>query len=600
MTRGKRLFLYVSLLFVLFGCGQSSKTAEEILGNPDYLAFSYGGYRENTRDEVPTVDELKDDMKILSRMGVKILRTYNTSQYAHAKNLLAAIHELKDEDPTFEMYVMLGTWIESKGAWTDTPDPSKGNLENNTQEIDAAIAMANKYPDIVKSIAVGNEAMVQWAVTYFVMPKVILKWVNHLQDAKASGDLPADIWITSSDNFESWGGGAKNYHTEDLTALLRAVDFVSLHTYPFHDTHYNPQFWGIPKEQEGLSEMEQINAAVERSVAYAQTQYQNTASFIKSLGIDKPIHIGEIGWASIDSSHYGPGEAKAADEYKQKLFYEQVREWTNSAGLSCFYFEAFDEQWKDKKNSLGSENHFGMINLKNEAKYTLWSDVDAGLFDGLTRNGKAITKTYAGDKQAMLKDVLRPPLKSEMGILEITTINASITSGEPVSEESYILVHETMTPDDANKMTYPSSPSKLNAWEGTSSIKMSDGGVIEVITGKGDWWGAAVEIRGGVGENLSQFIDGYLHFDIRGDTSSNFKIGFQTGFFAEGTQVNNFVSFAPVSGRMLSTEWVSYSVPISELNNGADLSNVTGALFLRSDEKSDGKYIFVKNIYYSK
>ena len=69
-------------------------TAEEILNNPDYLAISYGGYRHNTRDIQPTMDELKEDLKILSSLGVKILRTYNL-QLDQAPNILKAIKELK-------------------------------------------------------------------------------------------------------------------------------------------------------------------------------------------------------------------------------------------------------------------------------------------------------------------------------------------------------------------------------------------------------------------------------------------------------------------------------------------------------------------------
>jgi exo-beta-1,3-glucanase (GH17 family) len=41
--------------------------------------------------------------------------------------------------------------------------------------------------------------------------------------------------------------------------------------------------------------------------------------------------------------------SKATDEYKEGLYYQLLREWTNNAGISCFYFEAFDEQWKDAK-----------------------------------------------------------------------------------------------------------------------------------------------------------------------------------------------------------------------------------------------------------
>jgi exo-beta-1,3-glucanase (GH17 family) len=263
----KFLILIVLLIPALSACEQSipesstpQVTAADILGNPDYPAFSYGGYRQKTRDKVPSVEDLKEDMRILSAMGIKIIRTYNTQQYAQAENLLKAIRQLKAEDQNFEMYVMLGAWIESKDAWTDTPDPNEGNLEGNTAEIEAAVRLTNTYPDIVKVIAVGNEAMVHWAVTYFVHPKIILKWVNHLQELKASGGIPADVWITSSDNFASWGGGDKSYHTKDLTALISAVDFISLHTYPFQDTYHNPSFWGATAGEEDLSETEKADA----------------------------------------------------------------------------------------------------------------------------------------------------------------------------------------------------------------------------------------------------------------------------------------------------------------------------------------------------
>jgi hypothetical protein len=55
----------------------------------------------------------------------------------------------------------------------------------NAIEIDEAVRLANQYPDIVKVIAVGNEAMVKWAASYYVQPSTILKWVNYLQTLKS-------------------------------------------------------------------------------------------------------------------------------------------------------------------------------------------------------------------------------------------------------------------------------------------------------------------------------------------------------------------------------------------------------------------------------
>ena len=388
---------------------QTSLNAKDILGDPNFLAMSYGGYRSVDHDIEPTIDELKDDMKLLSAMDIKILRTYKL-HLPQASNVLKAITELKKEDPGFEMYVMLGVWINCKNAFTDKAPDHNQESEENAFEIEKAVMLANQYPDIVKIIAVGNEAMVKWQEGYYVQPGVILKWVNHLQDLKKSDNLSKDLWITSSDNFASWGGGEDQYHVEDLNKLIQAVDFISMHTYPMHDTHHNPDFWGVLENEKELSDIEKINATMLRANEYAKFQYNSVFNYMKSLGVNKPIHIGETGWASVSNSFYGPEGSKATDEYKEALYYKLVRDWTNKAGISCFYFEAFNEQWKDAKNPEGSENHFGLFTIDGQAKYVLWDLVDKGTFEGLRRNGNPVTKTYNGDKEALMKDVLVPPM----------------------------------------------------------------------------------------------------------------------------------------------------------------------------------------------
>ena len=386
-------------------------SAKEILGNPDYLAISYGGYRENSRDIQPTVDQIKEDLKIMKAMGVKVLRTYNT-KLKHASTVLEGIKQLKAEDPGFEMYVMLGAWIDCENAFTPEPNHNAESLVENTAEIERAVAFAKEYPDIVKIIAVGNEAMVKWATSYFVQPEIILKWVNYLQELKKSNELPADLWITSSDNFASWGGGGTEYHNEDLEELLHAVDYVSVHTYPYHDTHYNPDFWGVSTEEEEKEKLEKISLAMLRARDYAIMQYNAVVAYMKSLGIEKPVHIGETGWATVSNGHYGPDGSKATDEYKSKLYYDHMRQWTRGKNIACFYFEAFDEIWKDQNNPLGSENHFGLITIDGKAKFALWDLVDAGVFEGLSRDGNPILKTYNGDIEKLMKDV-ETPIKME-------------------------------------------------------------------------------------------------------------------------------------------------------------------------------------------
>jgi exo-beta-1,3-glucanase (GH17 family) len=385
----------------------SKVTAQTIIGNTKYQAICYGSYRTDTRENESTVSEIKEDLRLLSAMNIKMIRTYNV-HFKEASNLMKAISEIKKENAAFEMYVMLGAWIDCKNAWTKFEPNHNEESERNAIEINEAVRLARQYPEIIKIIAVGNEAMVKWATNYYVQPAVILKWVNYLQGLKKKGALHKDLWITSSDNFASWGGGAAEYHVEDLNKLINAVDYISVHTYPMHDTHYHPVFWGTNQNEETLTDKEKIDASMLRARDYATSQYKSVVSYMKSIGVNKPVHIGETGWASEDNQLYGHSGSRAADEYKSGQYYKLMRDWTNKEGISCFYFEAFDENWKDRTNPSGSENHFGLINLNSEAKYALWDVVDKGIFKGLERNGKPITKTYQGDEKLLWLDVKTP------------------------------------------------------------------------------------------------------------------------------------------------------------------------------------------------
>ena len=418
MKYSRPLLRYVLIFTLVLGMGSckernmnensinKNKSAAEFLGHPEYRAISYGGYRTLSREDQPSLSQIKEDLKILSALGIKVIRTYNL-QLDQAPNILKAIRALKSEEAGFEMYVMLGAWIDCQGAWTQSqPNHDIEDLENNTSEIAKAIALANQYPEIVKIIAVGNEAMVHWATSYFVKPAVILKWVSYLQTQKTKGNLPESLWITSSDNFASWGGGDASYHNEDLTALIKAVDYISIHTYPFHDTHHNSSFW--VESQNNTSHLQakaRIELAVQSAVDYAVSQYQGVENYLESLGVEKPIHIGETGWATVSSDLYGPLGTQAADQYKQALYYQKMDDWTKANGVSCFYFEAFDEPWKDAAHPLGSENHFGLIDVEGTLKYALWESFDLGVFQGLTRDGNPLKKSFNGEFEKMFNTV---------------------------------------------------------------------------------------------------------------------------------------------------------------------------------------------------
>ena len=413
----KKIRFFIITSFLLVSCSESgdlsmNKSAKEFIGNPEYPAISYGGYRGKSRQEQPSINEIKEDLYIMHAQGFRVFRTYDL-HHPFAENTLKAIKEIKQTDPSFEMYVMLGAWIQCKDAFTEKPINHEEDYEGNKFEITEAVRLAQEYPDIVKIIAVGNEAMVHWAWSYHVPPKFVLKWVKHLQDLKLNGVLNNDLWITTSDNFASWGGGSAEYHNEDLNELIRSVDFVSMHTYAFHDTHYNPSFWNLTTTPENLNKQNIIMDAMQRAVDYELDQFESVQNYVRNIDPSKEVHIGETGWSSIASDLYGYSGSEAADEYKLGLYYQMITDACFVKSISCFYFSAFDEPWKDSNNENGSENHFGLFTVDGKAKYPLWEKVDSGVFNDLSRGGNSILKTYNGDLKALLKTSNIPPINNK-------------------------------------------------------------------------------------------------------------------------------------------------------------------------------------------
>jgi len=561
----------------------TARNGEVLLGNSKYPAISYGAFRTTSRTEenVPTVAELKEDLRLMEAMGFKVLRTYNTQGFSDTANLLVAIKELMQADDSFEMYVMLGIWIDALNSWTDqATDPTQNNPANHL-EVAKAIEMVNQYPEIIKVLAVGNEAMVHWA-PYHVSPTVVLEHVEKLQAEKANNNIPQDVWITSSDNYASWAGQG-DYNHPDLAKLVKAVDYVSVHSYPFHDTHYASAFWLVPESEQSLSTIEQVDAAMLRAKDHLLSQVKLVQDYLASQGVTKQIHVGETGWSSLTNVLYGDEGSKAADEYKQKAFYNAMRSWAEEFGASLFFFQAFDEPWKgDANNSGDSEKHFGLIDIDGYAKYAIWDLVDAGAFDNLTRGNNGITKSHGGVEQNVIDTVKVP--------------NPKPSSAEPEDGDTFSVLSSALR-----------AGLTAIAWEDTAYLG-EENGVLTLTTAPTagvakEWgWGAGLVLDGQGGENLTGFENGSLEFQIKGTTASTIQLGFQTGLYGNAgrPQTNNSVEFGP-NGRAITSEWVSHSIPVAELIKGSpNFSDVTSLFYFSGSADIDGGVVEVRNITYKK
>jgi len=582
----KTLIFGFGLLGLIACSGPKDRNAAEILGNPKFPAIAYGGYRNVDRSQAPSVADIKEDLKILDAMGIRILRTYHARLYDHTPNLLQAIREMKLEDSDFEMYVMLGAWMQCEGAWTDNPNHLKGDTTENQAEIKQAIKLAQEYPDIVKVIAVGNESMVHWAATYYVHPRIILKEVMYLQSLKADGSLPADLWITSSDNFASWGGDTEDYHLPALDSLIRAVDYLSVHSYPFHDTHYNPEWWWLPEGQDTLAKFKQIKLSVGRAIDRVDAQIAAVNSYLDDLGVEKEIHIGETGWASADNRFYGVEQSGAANEYMQMLYYLWIKAYCYDNRMACFYFEAFDEPWKDGENAGGSENHFGLFTVDGTAKAPLWNMVDKGVFEGLKRNGKPIRKTLDGDKDKAIALAGLPPRRIDQPSIRLMRNDTS-------------LLGVLIWPNEKDRASFGAdSYLTFNAWEGTCVMEQDPNGRLLLETGTGDWWGASLSAKAPL--DLSEFENGFLEFSISGNTESSFEIGFQSGDYNLGSQRSAAVRFGPEEQFQLEEGQQRFRIPIKKIKAETDLKNISAPLYLKGLVNFDGKEIYISRFLFRK
>jgi len=585
-----------------------STTNDFLLGNPDFQAISYGSFRQTVRDSVdnaPSVEEIKEDLLLMEAMGIKVIRTYHTQDYIDTERLLVAIDAFMNPTSVeyregFKMFVMLGIWVDAVNSWGGGEiDRTQGSATSEA-EMNKAIELVNLYPEIIKVMAVGNESMVHWA-GYHVSPTVVTNYINQLQALKTNDftkgyddlvdEIPADTWITSSDNFAVWAGQG-DYAGDDYKALIEAVDYVSVHSYPFHDTHWNGEFWSVPLDEQELTKEEQLQSAMARAKEHFLSQVKAVQDNVNAIDPTKQIHIGETGWSTISSDGFSVTGTKAADEYKQKLYHDALRSWSNEFGASLFFFEAFDEQWKagwEQADESHSEKHFGMIDLNGQAKYLLWDLVDQGAFTGLIRgkdgegNDIQITKSYDGNIDALMLDVELPPYKEA-----------------PVNSEKYTVIGDAL-----------SEGVNLYWWGGNSGIYLNEAGSSIMLTGGSDsfpgWWGAGVQPS--VQANLTGFEQGSLNFDIKATQALSdvtFKLGMQTG---SSGSVNHFVQVGGSTAYPVTTETQTYSIPLSALANyeQMDLSAVVALMFFLGEVDGagenyipDGVSVEVSNIYYSK
>jgi exo-beta-1,3-glucanase (GH17 family) len=160
--------------------------------------------------------------------------------------------------------------------------------------------------------------------------------------------------ITADDDYTFYA----NFFGRSPDGVLRLIDFVSIHTYPF--LNYQQWDWqqlGVPAGDLRAEAM--MNA----SLAKAQQNYQavydyrylDASGSSVSVGETLPIVIGETGWKWRQTNFSQEIETYAALPVNAKWYNDLMQSWERSAGgpVTIFPFEAFDEAWKNTDDGWG-------------------------------------------------------------------------------------------------------------------------------------------------------------------------------------------------------------------------------------------------------
>ena len=290
-------------------------------------AICYSGFREGQEPGgiVPSYDEIKEDLLMLHNHW-KYLRLYDCDE--HSDIVLEVIQKEK-----LNFKVMLGAYIGAEmnnfgcpwgGSYSE--EQLTENKERNLRQIQKLIRLANQYPDIIFSLSAGNEATVDWTDHYVPVKSVI----NYVKMLKLGAKQP----VTFCENYVPW--------LDKLKGLVEEVDFISIHTYPV---------WEYKNIHEALEFTKENYFAV-------ADKYPN-----------KPVMITEAGWAT-NSNGRGICPSNVSEEH-QEIYYNDLVNWSEEAGILTFVFEAFDEPWKGSDEPLEPEKHWGLFTVDRKPKLVM-------------------------------------------------------------------------------------------------------------------------------------------------------------------------------------------------------------------------------------
>ena len=265
------------------------------------------------------------------------------------------------------------------GIWVDDNDATR-----TARETEAAIRVANQYPETVDMIFVGNESIMRGdaSVGEITERMRLVRQATHGRIPVTTGE-PWDIWLKY-----------KN--------LAEAADIIGVHILPY---------W------EGVR--------AEDAVAVGMTHYAD----IKRAYPKKDVIIAEFGWPSGLMNRDG---AKATPANQAMVIRNFVAE-AQARGIRYNIVEAFDQPWKTKEGDVGP--YWGVMNASGDMKFPMSGPVDTNPL-WLTRSVLGVLIAFALVAIGLNLRTIKP-LPALISIAGAELIGAMIASILVIPMEQY-------------------------------------------------------------------------------------------------------------------------------------------------------------------
>jgi exo-beta-1,3-glucanase (GH17 family) len=205
--------------------------------------------------------------------------------------------------------VLLGLWVSS-------------HTDRTQYQISTGVALANRFPDVVRAIIVGNEALLRGEVSPAMLAEII-------GTVKSRVKVP----VTYADVWEFW---------LRYSELATAVDFITIHILPY---------W------------EDDPVAARNAADHVDAIRKRVADYFPG----KEVVIGEVGWPSAGRMREGalPSPANLA------RVMADVLERGRREHFRVNVIEAFDQPWKRAlEGTIGG--HWGLFDDATHRQKFVW------------------------------------------------------------------------------------------------------------------------------------------------------------------------------------------------------------------------------------